>query len=557
MMQLHNATLKNDREPAERLLNLTLWDLLDTQAGRCGDAVCVVQPHLSLKTTYAALWQQSAQMARALLAMGVQKGEHIAAFGDGGTQLIALLFAAARIGAPWVVLDERCRRYEAEYLLRQSDACTLVAFGSAQTDRMLGIMLPTLRTDAPGQFRDTSLPRLRNVIHLGSRPLPGTFDRAQIQRLASQAGEDIAAPPGGVQAHDVAGITYTCTPGAPPLGRMLTHYSIVNNARQMGEIMGIGAGDRLCIAQPLCQCAALVQGVIACMAHGAAMVLPAGQQAGAVGAAMRAAGCTALLASTQTCRQVLAEDKDIHSLTAVMVTDEPCPHTLEQAVRHIDVGVLAAAADMGRALPLAGLVSVYNGENARWATRLLPHMQACIADPQTGRRLGAGMEGELLVRGYALMQGCYKMPEETRRLVDEAGWLHTGQLAMTDQKGYVTMVGCAKDRIVRGGESIHPHEIEDFIKTHPAVSRAKVTGVFSRRYGQQIMALVILKHGQHVGEDALLNYARRGLARAKAPRYLRIVESFPAEGEQLYRLFPDLREIAPAHMSLGGAAVMA
>lgn len=534
MMQLHDAIQTIQHTSEDRLLSLTLSELLDAQAARFGDAPCVVQPHLGMQTTYAALNDKVHRIAGALLAIGVQKGEHIVVFGDGGVDSIAMMFAAAQIGAVLAVVDGGSKRHQLEYILRQSEAVTLVVFGGEAQRRAVSAMLPALCTCRAGKLHDVELPFLRSVIYRGEMELSGAYLWQDFIGIDSKMD---SMPQ--VVGHDLADNVYSQALAESPVGRLVSQYSILNNGRDIGRLIGLNPQDRLCIAAPLTQSFARVQGVVACIAHGAAMVLPHAYTVDAVCAAIGQAGVTALLADQQgwtAISQSAAAQNRVAGIKGLMVGQNQGAQLAAYSIIkrcHPAKMVLTYINDVS---PLAIMACEDKEDGTLTAMQPLAHLQVCIAQAKTGRPLAAGQEGELLVRGYAVMQGCCKMPHITRKLVDEAGWLHTAELAMMDENGYVKYMGYMRDRIVHGSQNIDPREIEGFLCTHPAVSQARVIGVTSRGYGQQAMAYVILKDGVRILEDALIHYICKGLSRSKMPRYLRIVEAFPSFGDEFQHI---------------------
>jgi fatty-acyl-CoA synthase len=185
--------------------------------------------------------------------------------------------------------------------------------------------------------------------------------------------------------------------------------------------------------------------------------------------------------------------------------------------------------------------------------RAYPNLEAKIIIPETGKDAPPNTIGEIVTRGYHVMKGYYKMPEATAQAIDKDGWLHTGDLGMMDEDGYFKITGRLKDMIIRGGENIYPREIEEFLYTHPAVRDVQVVGVPDKKYGEEVLACVILKDGAAVSEDELIDFVRAGLSKFKAPRYVKFIDSFPmtASGKiQKYKL----REWAVNELHLEDAA---
>jgi fatty-acyl-CoA synthase len=338
-----------------------------------------------------------------------------------------------------------------------------------------------------------------------------------------------------LQFDDPINIQYTSGTTGSPKGVMLTHHNILNNGYFLGRALGYSERDRVCIPVPFYHCFGMVMGNLACTSHGACMVIPGETfQPAAVLRAIQTERCTSLY-GVPTMYRALLEDPgfgrgDYSSLRTGVMAGAPCPVELMKEVgAHLHMPEVTIAYGMTETSPVSTLTDRGDSLDRRVSTvgRVFPHVEVCIRDPSTQAVLARSLPGELCTRGYCVMRGYWNDAAATRRAVDEAGWMHTGDLAVMDADGYLHIVGRLKDTIIRGGENISPREVEEVLHAHPDVSMAQVIGVPSRKYGEEVMAWVRLREGTAVSEDDLVLHCREQLATFKVPRHFRFVESFP------------------------------
>ena len=360
--------------------------------------------------------------------------------------------------------------------------------------------------------------------------------------------------------HDVINMQYTSGTTGFPKGVMLTHYNLVNNGMAIGDCMKFTHNDILCIPVPLFHCFGCVLGVMASYTHAATMVLIDHFNPVKVMNAIQMEKCTAVHGVPTMFISMLDHpdfDKyDFSSLRTGIMAGSPCPiEFMKRAMSDMNMSEITITYGQTEASPAMTMTTTDDPLEVRVATvgKQIPGVEVKIVDPETGEDAPFDVQGEIVGRGYHLMKGYYKMPEATAQAVDEDGWLHTGDLGTMDQNGYFKITGRLKDMIIRGGENIYPREIEEFLYTNEKVRDVQVIGVPDKRYGEEVLACIILKEGQKATEEEMIEFVKNGLSRFKAPRYVRFVDSFPmtASGKiQKYKM----REWAIEELDLKDAA---
>ena len=527
------------------LLGRTIGDDLRAAVGRHGHRDAIVVCHQNSRATYRQLWDSVTQAARALLAAGVAPGDRVGVWSPNRHEWVVVQYATARVGAILVNINPAYQAAELEYALRQSGSSVLF---HARGFRQL-VYAPLLDAARP------CCPALRRVVR---------FDEDWPAFLAS--GESVPAADLGrreaaLQFDDPINIQYTSGTTGFPKGATLTHHNILNNGFFVGEAIGLTERDRVCIPVPLYHCFGMVLGCLACTSHGACMVFPAECfNAPAVLRAVEAERCTALYGVPTMFRALLEDasfaDADCSSLRTGIMAGSPCPiELMREVTTRLHMPEAAIAYGMTETSPVSTMSARDDALERRVTTvgRVLPHLEVCVRDPATQAVLPRGKAGELCTRGYSVMRGYWDDAAATRAAIDAGGWMHSGDLAVLDDAGYVHIVGRLKDMIIRGGENVYPREVEAVLHQHPAVSEAQVIGVPSRKYGEEVMAWVRLAPGAAATEEELERHCRERLAAYKQPRYWRFVEAFPmtVTGKvQKYRL----REMAVELLGLEAQA---
>ncbi|WP_405745874.1 AMP-binding protein [Streptomyces sp. NBC_01525] len=508
-------------DTAQPLLHRTIGADLTRTAARCGDREALVDVPSGRRWTYAELDHDVDEVALGLLAHGIGNGDRVGIWSPNCPEWLLLQYATARIGAILVNVNPAYRTHELGYVLRQSGTRLLVAAtGHKSSDYRK--MAAEVRGDCPA---------LRKVVHLGD---PGWGEL-----LASGAAvprERLAACAAAVSPGDPVNIQYTSGTTGFPKGATLSHGNILNNGYGVGETVGYTEHDRICLPVPFYHCFGMVMGNLAATSHGACVVIPAPSfEAAATLRAVQDERCTSLYGVPTMFIAELEHPEfggyDLSSLRTGIMAGSPCPEeVMKRVVAEMHMAEVSICYGMTETSPVSTQTRRDDDLEHRTATagRVLPHIEVKVVDPVTGATVPRGATGELCTRGYSVMLGYWEDPQRTAEVIDAERWMHTGDLAVMNDDGYVRIVGRIKDMIIRGGENVYPREIEEFLHAHPKISDVQVVGVPDAKYGEEIAACVILRDATDpLTLDELTEYCRTRLAHFKIPRRLELVENFP------------------------------
>ena len=524
----------------DELIDLTFSQVLDRVAEEFPDQYCFKYTTLDYTRTYAQFREDVDQFARALVSLGVKAGSKVAVWATNVPAWYITFWATVKLGAVLVTVNTAYKIHEAEYLLRQSDTHTLVMIDScldSNYKQIINELCPEIATTKPGDpLHCKRLPFLRNVITVGFKQ-PGclTFDEA-MDRYDLVSREQVARMAAAVRPEDVCNMQYTSGTTGFPKGVMLTHYNVVNNGKCIGDRMGLSTADRMMIQVPMFHCFGMTLSMTSSMTHGATM-------------------CPMPYFSAKSSLACINQERItcFNGVPTMFIAMFNHPDYRKTDFSHMRTGIMAGAgcppelmrkAAQPDEMNMYGIVSVYGQTEcapgntmSAWTDSLevrtdtvgyaFPHVRCKIVDPETGEEVPAGVNGEFCAKGYNTMKGYYKMPQATADTIDADGWLHSGDLACMDEDGNVRITGRLKDMIIRGGENIYPKEIEEFIYTHPAVKDVQVIGVPDKKYGEEIMACIILKEAGSVTEAEMTDFIKASMARHKVPKYISFVDSFP------------------------------
>ncbi|MBN2427605.1 MAG: AMP-binding protein [Deltaproteobacteria bacterium] len=541
-------------------LNFTIGRLLEDTARRCPGNEALVYPDRKLCYSYQALNAACDRLAKGLMALGIKKGEHVAIWATNVPEWVLLQFATAKIGAVLVTINTLYKSRELEYILRQSEATTLFMIRGFKDTNYIDTFLQI----APG-FLDKdldcpsteSLPFLQRAIFIGDETPQGMMNFAEIGKLGQRVtDQEYGARQAQLNEQDVINMQYTSGTTGFPKGVMLSHYNIINNAFSIGECMKFTESDRLCIPVPFFHCFGCVLGVLACVTHGSAMVPVEAFKADKVLQTIEAGKCTAVH-GVPTMFIAELEEPDFHrfdlsSLRTGIMAGAPCPmEIMRRVMTEMHANEITIAYGLTEASPVITQSRTDDSVEIRVTTvgRALPDVEVKIVDIDTGRELPPGRQGELWTRGYLVMKGYFHMPEETATAIDQAGWLHTGDLAIMDEKGYCRITGRLKDMIIRGGENIYPREIEEYLYTHPKIMDVQVFGVPDNKYGEQVMAAIKLHAGVKATAEEIREFCRGRIANHKIPIYVTFVDDYPMTASGKVQKFK-LRERAVRELNL-------
>lgn len=529
---------------------ITMGDLLDETANRIPDREAVVYKELNLRYTYAQFQQLCNQVAKGLISLGVERGENIAIWATNVPEWVTAQFAVAKMGGVLVNVNTNYRVHELEYLLRQSESTTLILIDSyrgASYLEMIRELCPELADCPPGQLKAERLPQLRNIIYIGNERQPGMFLWSDLLERAGQVrDEQLFSRQHSLEPDDVVNMQYTSGTTGFPKGVMLSHINIVNNAIKVAECIRLTEEDRVCIPVPFFHCFGCVMGTLACVATGATMVPLITFDPEMVLDVVETERCTALYGVPT---MFIAElnhpsisQRDFSSLRTGIMAGSPCPiEVMKKVVDVMGIREMTIAYGQTESSPVITQTRPEDSIERRVSTVGRPHddVEVKIVDPQTGETVGPGVQGELCTRGYHVMKGYYNMPEQTKAVIDEENWLHTGDLATMDEEGYIRITGRLKDMIIRGGENIYPREIEEFLYSHPKILDVQVVGVPDEKYGEQVLACIRVREGEVLTEEEVKQYCEGKIARFKIPHYVQFVDEYPmtASGKiQKYKL---------------------
>jgi fatty-acyl-CoA synthase len=541
-------------------ITLTVGGLLDDMARRYPDNDALVYPERGLRYSYRQFNDVCRQVAKGLLAMGVKKGENLSIWAYNVPEWVVLQFATAKIGAVLVTVNTSYKSAELEYILNQSDSSTLFmvrSFKDSDYVRTVNDVVPELAGSRPGELQSPKLPFLKRVVFIGSDAPAGMLNYEQIVELGKGVSDErLAAVEATLDCYETINMQYTSGTTGFPKGVMLTHFNVINNGFNIGECMVLTDKDRLCIPVPFFHCFGCVLGVMACVTHASAMVPVEVFDPLKVLQIIEKERCTAVHGVPTMFIAELEHPEfsrfDLSSLRTGIMAGSPCPiEVMKRVIRDMHASEITIAYGQTESSPVITQTRSNDPIELRVATvgRALPDVEVKIVDIETGATLPPGKQGELCTRGYLVMKGYYKMPEETAKAIDGDSWLHTGDLAIMDENGYCKITGRIKNMIIRGGENIYPREIEEFLYTNPKISDVQVYGVPDRKFGEQVMAAIILKKGLEMTEEEVREFCKDRIANYKIPKYVRFVDSYPMTASGKIQKFK-MREMAIKELQL-------
>ena len=518
---------------------LTIGQVLRRTAERFPESEALVFPQFETRLNYREFDQQVDGVARGLMALGLQRGDHIAIWATNWPQWVLLQFASARIGVILVCINPAYRSSELAYVLKQSDTKVLFLidkFRSSDYYAMVHEAVPELAVCPGGKLVSPEFPKLQRVVSIAPQSSPGmlpwtTFldDGNSIPAAA------ITQRAAELDPQDSINIQYTSGTTGFPKGATLTHRNLLLNAYYIGECLHFTERDRLCIPVPFYHCFGCVLGTLTASLRGTAMVIPFEHfQPQATLDAMEQHHATAVYGVPTMFIAMLDHPtfsgRDFSSLRTGIMSGSPCPiEIMRRVVSEMHASEITCGYGLTENSPIITLTSTDDPLELRVTTvgKPIPGVEVKLLDPITGEVVGNDTNGELCVRGHGVMRGYYNMPDATAAAIDRDGWLHTGDLARRLENGYFRITGRIKDMVCRGGENIYPREIEEFLYSHPAIQDVAVVGVPDPKYVEEVAAWIRLKPGATLTEDELRQFCKGQLAHYKIPRYIRFVQEFP------------------------------
>ena len=501
------------------LLGDTIGDNLDRTVARVGDRDALVDRASGRRWTYNELATDVDAVALGLQALGVAKGDRVGIWAPNCAEWVLTQYATAKLGAILVNINPAYRVHELEFVLNQAEVGTLVAtptFKTSDYEAMINEVRP-------------NCPALRTVLLIGR---PEWTELVASGRARDRALlKEIRLSP-----DDPINLQYTSGTTGFPKGATLSHHNILNNGYFVGELCGYTELDRICIPVPFYHCFGMVMGNLGATTHGACMVVPAQAfDPKSTLDAVQAERCTSLYGVPTMFIAELAlpdfDDYDLSSLRTGIMAGSPCPvEVMKQVIDRMGMTEVTICYGMTETSPVSTQTRADDSLDRRVSTvgRVHPHLEVKIVDPATGLTATRGEQGELCTRGYSVMLGYWAQPDKTAEVIDAARWMHTGDLAVMDDEGYVAITGRIKDMVIRGGENVYPREVEEFLYTHPDILDAQVIGVPDQRYGEELMAWIRMRPGaEPITVEQVREYCAGKLAHYKIPRYVHVVEEFP------------------------------
>jgi fatty-acyl-CoA synthase len=531
------------------LLGDTIGANLERTAARVGDHEALVERATGRRWSYPQLVADVDACALGLDAMGVQKGDRVGIWAPNCAEWVFVQYGTAKLGAILVNINPSYRTHELAYVLKQAGISVLVSAPEFKTSDYRA-MVAEVRGECPD---------LREVVFIG--------DPQWLELMDVGRGRDrglLAERETQLSADDPINIQYTSGTTGFPKGATLTHHNLLNNGFFVGEGCGYTEADRVCIPVPYYHCFGMGMGNLACTSHGATAVIPApGFDPAATLQAVQDERCTSLYGVPT---MFIAElglpnfaEYDLSSLRTGIMAGSPCPvEVMKRVVAEMGMAEVTICYGMTETSPVSTQTGADDDLDRRTSTvgRVHPHLEVKVVDPATGLTVPRGETGEFCTRGYSVMLGYWNEPEKTAEVIDRARWMHTGDLAVMDDEGYLNIVGRIKDMVIRGGENVYPREIEEFLYTHPDVVDAQVIGVPDERYGEELMAWVRLRPGaEPLTAEALREYCQGRLAHYKIPRYVKIVEDFPMTVTGKIRKV-EMRQVSVEELGLQSAAAI-
>lgn len=521
------------------LLGITIGDKFDEIVQEFPQQEALIVHHQNTRWTYSELKTQVDQCAKALLACGLQKGDRVGIWSPNCAEWAVIQFATAKVGVVLVNINPSYRLHELKYALNQSGCIMLVhahEFKTSFYSKMILELAPELPASSFGNLVSKELPDLKMSVVLSDSPEKGLLAWNEFMdksgSIEDKALEDRQA---NLAFDDPINIQYTSGTTGYPKGATLSHHNILNNGYFVARTMNFTEHDRLIIPVPLYHCFGMVMGNLGCMTHGAAMIYPSeGFEPLAVLEAIEKENATAVFGvPTMFIAQLEYpefEKFDFSSLRTGIMAGSPCPIEVMKKVQTLmNMSEVQIAYGMTETSPVSTQTKIGTPLEKQVSTvgQVMPHIEVKVIDSETGLVAPIGEAGELCTRGYSVMLGYWNDKEKTSEAIDSARWMHTGDIAVMDDEGYLNIVGRIKDMIIRGGENVYPREIEEFLYTHPAIIDVQVIGIPSQKFGEEVMAWVKLKEGSTTTEQELIDFCTGKISHFKIPKLFKFTDDFP------------------------------
>ncbi|WP_154749921.1 AMP-binding protein [Planomicrobium sp. YIM 101495] len=520
------------------ILHKTIGQIVKEQTALHPDTEAYVYPERGIRKTYREFDEETDLLAKAFMGIGIARGENVAIWSDNKREWLLSQFATGKMGGVLVTVNTSYQSSELEYLLKQSEATTLLLgeeFKGNNYIEILNAVCPELGTSEKGNVQSAKLPHLKRVIVMGENNYAGIYTWSEFEAFAREVSDRAFEERfKSMDPDDVINMQYTSGTTGFPKGVMLTHNNVVNNGKIIGDTMKLTEKDRMCIPVPFFHCFGCVLGTMAAVTHSTTMVIAEQFEPKTVLQMVQDEKCTVLHGVPTMFIAELNHPEfksfDTSSLRTGIMAGSPCPiEVMKKVIDEMGATEITICYGQTESSPVITQTRPDDAIEKRVSTVGRPHAQVevKIIDPATNETVAPGVNGELCTRGYHIMKGYYNNEEATKQAIDEDGWLHTGDLAVEDDEGYIAITGRMKDMVIRGGENIYPREIEEFLYMHPAIQDVQVVGVPDPKFGEELMAWIILKDGAQLTAEELRTYCQGKISRHKIPRYFEFVSEYP------------------------------
>lgn len=522
------------------LFERTLGDWLEHWAKVTPDKEYIVYSDRNLRFTWSQFNERVDNLAKGLISIGVKKGSNVGIWATNVPDWLTFLYATAKIGAVLVTVNTNYKQAELEYLCKDSDMHTLcITDGTWECDYvdMTYKMLPELKTSQRGHLNSERFPYLKNVVFIGMEKYRGMYNTAELLLLGQNIeDEELEKMKRNVSCHDVCNMQYTSGTTGFPKGVMLTHFNISNDGYFTGENMGFTQDDKLCVCVPLFHCFGVVLATMNCLTHGCTEVMVEKFDPLVVLASVHKERCTALYGVPTMFIAELDHPMfsmfDMSCLRTGIMAGSLCPVELMKRVSEKMYMTITSVYGLTESSPGMTQTCLNDTFEQRCTTvgRDFPFVEVKVLDPETGKECPVGVQGEMCCRGFNVMKGYYKNPKATAEVIDENGFLHSGDLGVKDENGFYRITGRIKDMIIRGGENVYPREIEEFLYQMPGIKDVQVAAVPSKKYGEEVGAFIILNEGVKMEPEDVRDFCKGKIARYKTPKYVFFIDQFPLTG---------------------------
>ena len=521
-----------------QIIYQTIGDYLDDICARFPNNEALVVRHQNVRWTYTQFKHEIDRLATGLLALGVKPGDRVSIWGPNSYEWVLVQYATAQIGAIMVCINPAYRLHELEYALNKVECRAIITAESFKTShylQMLQQLAPELQNCTPGKLGAQKFPHLEMVIRMGEDATTGMLNFPDVCDMGTAAEyAQLEATKITLRPDDPINIQFTSGTTGSPKGATLTHCNILNNGYLCATGMGFTDQDRLCIPVPLYHCFGMVMGNLACLSHGATAIYPdASFDPVQTLQTVQDEKCTALhgvptMFITELDHPRFAEF-DLSTLRTGIMAGAPCPvEVMKRVINDMHMGDILIGYGQTETSPVNHITLCDDSLQKRTETvgRAVPWVEIKIID-ENDRVLPIGEKGEICARGYSVMRGYWNDEERTAETIDPAGWLHSGDIGVMDDEGYMQVVGRIKDMVIRGGENVYPREVEEFLYSNGKIAEVQVFGIPDSKMGEEICAWVQLYPGEAMTEEELKDFCRGQITHFKIPRHVRFVDEFP------------------------------